>query len=122
VSSPYILAVDDSASQRQMLAHVLTGAGYRVMEAEDGEQALDHAHRRRFDAVLTDHNMPKMDGLALVARLRALEGYATTPILVLTTENSGDLRRKGREAGATGWMTKPFDPEVLLGVFVKLLG
>ncbi|HUP29009.1 MAG TPA: response regulator [Usitatibacter sp.] len=116
-----ILAVDDSLSMRRMVAHVLRLGGYEVLEAGDGEEALEVARSRQVDAVLTDQSMPKMDGIALVRRLRAIAGYADTPIMVLTTESSADMKRKGREAGATGWMVKPFDPERLLQVFQRIV-
>jgi two-component system chemotaxis response regulator CheY len=117
-----ILAVDDSASMRGMVGHVLRAAGYRVIEAEDGEDALKLARVNRVDAVLTDHNMPKMDGLTLVRNLRLLEAYARAPIMLLTTESSAEMKQRGREAGATGWMVKPFDPDKLVQMFAKLLG
>ena len=117
-----ILAVDDSASMRGMVSHVLRTGGYAVLEAADGAHALNLARIHRVDAVLTDQNMPNMDGLALVRHLRAMEAYARVPIMLLTTESSADMKQRGREAGATGWMVKPFDPEILLAVFRKVLG
>ena len=116
-----ILAVDDSPSMRRMVAHVLASAGYAVLEAADGVEALEVARTRRVDAVLTDHNMPRMDGIAFVRRLRTLEGYAHTPVMLLTTESSPETKQRGRDAGATGWMVKPFDPERLVEVFARLL-
>src|SRR5688500_18623814 len=109
-----VLVVDDSNTMREMVAHVLGLSGYDVLEAGDGEHALDLARAHQVDAVLTDHNLPGIDGLTLVRTLRAMRAYAGTPILVLTTESSGELRQAGREAGATGWMVKPFDPERLV--------
>ena len=109
-----ILAVDDSTSMRQMVGHVLREAGFRVIEASDGEEALELARRERVDAVITDHNMPRMDGLSLVRLLRAMDDYARTPIVLLTTESSDEMKQRGREAGATGWMVKPFDPMRLI--------
>ena len=98
-----ILAVDDSASMRQMVGHVLRTAGFRVIEASDGAEALE-VEARRVDAVITDQNMPEMDGLTLVRRLRAIDEYATTPILLLTTESSPRSSsagaRPGRPAGS----------------------
>ena len=120
--SQTILAVDDSPSMRRMVAHVLRTGGYEVLEAEDGEEALRIARARRVDAVLTDQNMPRMDGLTLVRRLRSLEEYSRTPLMLLTTESSQEMKQKGREAGATGWMVKPFDPDRLLQMFAKLFG
>ena len=116
-----ILAVDDSTSMRQMVGHVLREAGYRVIEASDGDEALELAQRERMDAVITDHNMPRMDGLSLVRMLRALDAYARTPIVLLTTESSDEMKMKGREAGATGWMVKPFDPIRLIEMCRKIL-
>jgi two-component system chemotaxis response regulator CheY len=109
-----ILAVDDSASMRQMVSHVLREAGFRVIEASDGEEALELAACSRVDAVITDHNMPRMDGLSLVRMLRKMDEYVRTPIVLLTTESSDEMKRRGREAGATGWMVKPFDPMRLI--------
>ena len=105
-----ILAVDDSVTLRQLLAHVLRAAGHEVVEASDGLQALDQARERAFDLVITDHHMPGLDGLALTRALRAEAGYAQVPILVLTTESDPALKAAGRAAGATGWLQKPFDP------------
>ena len=116
-----ILAVDDSSSMRRMVAHVLTSGGYTVLEAGDGVEALELARTRSVDAVLTDHNMPNMDGIALVKRLRSLEGYQSTPIMLLTTESSPELKKRARDAGATGWMVKPFDPAKLLEIFARVL-
>lgn len=109
-----ILTVDDSPSIRQMLAYVLTSNGYHVIEAEDGEQGLAFAKANQADLVLTDQNMPKMDGLALIKALRSLPNYRKVPIMMLTTESSQALKQQGRDAGATGWMVKPFDPDKLL--------
>jgi two-component system chemotaxis response regulator CheY len=106
---------------RRMVAHVLTLGGYAVLEAGDGEEALIIARANQVDAILTDQNMPRMDGIALVKQLRALDGYATTPIMLLTTESSAEMKQKGREAGATGWMVKPFDPDRLLEMFARIL-
>jgi two-component system, chemotaxis family, chemotaxis protein CheY len=116
-----ILAVDDSPSMRRLVVHVLTSGGYTVFEAADGVKALDLARTHRIDAILTDQNMPDMDGITLVRRLRTLEGYADTPIMLLTLECSADLKQRGREAGATGWMVKPFDPERLLEAVARVL-
>ncbi|HDY85410.1 hypothetical protein LCGC14_0713200 [marine sediment metagenome] len=117
-----ILAVDDSASMRQMVAFTLKAAGHTVVEAADGKQALDIAKTQSFDAVLTDVNMPIMDGLTLTKELRALPNFKFTPILVLTTEAGMDKKQEGRAAGATGWLVKPFNPEQLLATIRKVLG
>jgi two-component system chemotaxis response regulator CheY len=116
-----ILAVDDSASMRQMVAFTLKGAGYNVIEAADGQEAYQKARATQVDLVLTDQNMPGMDGITLVKTLRALPSYSLTPILILTTESSDEMKAKGRAAGATGWLVKPFDPGKLLEVIGKVI-
>ncbi len=117
-----ILAVDDSASMRQMVAFTLKGAGHTVTDAADGQQALDIAKTNSFDLVLTDVNMPVMDGITLTKNLRTLPAYRFTPILVLTTEAGVDKKSEGRAAGATGWLVKPFNPDQLLATVKKVLG
>ena len=117
-----ILAVDDSPSIRQMLLFTLRGAGYEVVEAVDGEDALAKAKVKPMNLVLTDQNMPRMDGLTLVRSLRRLPAYRAAPILILTTESSQNMKNQGREAGATGWLVKPFDPRKLLEVVKKVIG
>jgi two-component system chemotaxis response regulator CheY len=117
-----ILAVDDSASIRQMVQFTLKGAGYDVVSAVDGEDGLSRARDKQVDLVLTDQNMPKMDGLTLIRSLRALQEYAKVPILVLTTESSDDMKAKGKAAGATGWLVKPFDPKRLIDIVRKVIG
>lgn len=116
-----ILAVDDSASMRKMVAFTLSGAGYRVVEAIDGEEALEKARDADFDLVLTDQNMPRLDGLGLTRRLRSDPRFKTTPILILTTESGDQMKQAGRAAGATGWLVKPFDPVRLLEVIRKVI-
>lgn len=116
-----ILAVDDSASMRQMVAFTLKGAGYEVIEASDGEDALGKARSSQPDLVLTDVNMPKMDGITLIRELRKLPQYKHTPMLMLTTESAGDKKAEGKSAGATGWLVKPFDPEKLLATIKKVI-
>lgn len=118
---PAILAVDDSASMRQMVQFTLKSAGYQVVEAVDGADAWDKAGRQTFDLVLTDQNMPRMDGTSLTRKLRETSQYRSTPILILTTESSDDMKRAGREAGATGWLVKPFDAVKLLEVIRMVL-
>lgn len=120
--SKTILVVDDSASIRQMVESTLKTAGYTVQTAPDGQAALDMCQVKRFDFVLTDQNMPRMDGLTLIKSLRGMTSYRTTPIVVLTTEASDTMKSQGRAAGATGWMVKPFDPAKLLAVASKVLG
>lgn len=117
-----ILAVDDSASIRQMVSFTLKSAGYEVVEAVDGQDGLDKAKSRSINLVLTDQNMPRMDGLTLIRNLRAMPQYASTPILMLTTESSDAMKSQGRAAGATGWLVKPFDPQKLIEVVRKVIG
>ena len=111
-----ILVVDDTRSMRKMVVAVLQKAGYAVEEAGDGDEALERARARVFDLVVTDQNMPRMDGVSLVRELRKLADYDGVAIIVLSTETGADLKAMGREAGATGWMAKPFDPEKMLNV------
>jgi len=117
-----ILAVDDSTSIRQMVAFTLKTSGYDVVEAVDGMDGLHKAKSGSFDLILTDQNMPRMDGLTLVGSLRALARYASTPILILTTESSDEMKAQGRAVGATGWLVKPFDPQKLVEVVKKVIG
>ena len=117
-----ILAVDDSASIRQMVSFTLKSAGYDVVEAVDGMDGLEKAKARAINLVLTDQNMPRMDGISLVKALRGLPQYRTTPILMLTTESGDAMKAQGKAAGATGWMVKPFNPQRLLEVVNKVLG
>jgi len=116
-----ILVIDDSASMRELLHAALASAGHRVTLAADGDEGLEHALAQRFDVVLTDQYMPRMSGLALIGQLRASRAYAATPILVLTTESDEAFRQAVRDAGATGWIEKPVDPEVLVDL-VDALG
>jgi two-component system chemotaxis response regulator CheY len=116
-----ILAVDDSASMRQMVRFTLEGAGYKVVQAEDGVEALQLAKASTADLVLTDVNMPRMDGITLVRELRTLDQYKGIPMLVLTTESGQDTKMRGKQAGATGWIVKPFNPEQLLATIAKVL-
>lgn len=116
-----ILAVDDSASMRKMVSFTLTGAGYKVVEAVDGQDALEKAQHQTFDLVLTDQNMPRMDGLELTKKLREHPNFKSTPILILTTESSDQMKQAGRAAGATGWLVKPFDPNRLIEIIQKVI-
>jgi len=116
-----ILAVDDSASMRQMVSFTLKNAGYSVVEAIDGEDAFDKAKAREFDLVLTDQNMPRLDGIGLTRKLREHPNFKATPILILTTESSDQMKQAGRAAGATGWLVKPFDPTKLIEVIRKVV-
>lgn len=117
-----ILAVDDSTSMRQMVTFTLKSAGHSVEEAADGNQALEIARGKSVDLVLTDVNMPHMDGLTLTRQLRSLPAYKFTPILVLTTESSAEKKQEGKSAGATGWLVKPFNPDQLLATIKRVLG
>lgn len=119
--SKSILAVDDSTSMRQMVAFTLKGAGYEVTEAADGQQALDIAKTRSFDMVLSDVNMPIMDGIELIKNLRAMPSFKFTPILMLTTEAGTEKKMEGKSAGATGWIVKPFNPDQLLNTVNRVL-
>ena len=116
-----ILAVDDSASMRQMVCFTLRHAGYEVIEAADGVDALEYARGNSVNLVLTDVNMPRMDGITLVRELRQLDTYKFTPMLVLTTEAAPEKKMQGKLAGATGWLVKPFNPEKLLATIAKVL-
>ena len=111
-----VLCVDDSASIRQMVGFTLKSSGYEVVEAVDGMDGLDKAKAKSVNLVLTDQNMPRMDGLTLIKSLRALPQYKSVPILMLTTESSEAMKAQGRAAGATGWLVKPFDPQKLIEV------
>ncbi len=117
-----ILAVDDSAAMRQMVGITLTGAGHEVHQAADGCEALEIAERQKFDLVITDVNMPKMDGITLVQRAAQSPNYKGVPLLVLTTEATTERKQQGKAAGATGWLVKPFNPERLLATVAKVLG
>ncbi|ARQ59858.1 MULTISPECIES: response regulator [Rhizobium] len=117
-----ILTVDDSASIRLTTKVTLTNAGYIVTEAADGAEGLATAKGSRFDLIVTDLNMPVMDGLTMIEELRKLPGQAGVPIIFLTTESDADLKARAKAAGATGWLTKPFDPENLVKIVKKVLG
>lgn len=116
-----ILAVDDSASMRQMVSFTLKGAGHDVVEAVDGVDALSKAKSGSFDLVISDVNMPNMDGITLIKELRALPAFKFTPMLMLTTESTGEKKQQGKAAGATGWIVKPFNPDQLLATIGKVL-
>lgn len=120
--SKSILAVDDSGSLRQMVVFSLMAAGYKVTEAVDGQDGLEKAKTQVFDLVLTDQNMPCMDGLSFIRNLRTMNDYQKVPILMLTTESSDEMKAKGRAAGANGWLVKPFDPQRLTDVVKKVIG
>ncbi len=115
-----ILTVDDSKTMRDMVSFTLKGAGFEVVEAEDGVKALALLEKTKVDAIITDVNMPNMDGVTLVKRLRELPKFKSIPILMLTTESGDDKKQQGRAAGATGWVVKPFVPEKLLQAVHKV--
>jgi two-component system, chemotaxis family, chemotaxis protein CheY len=116
-----ILIVDDSMTMRQMVNFTLSSAGHAVTEASNTDEALLNAGKQRFDLVISDVNMPGRSGIELVSELRKLSAYKFVPIILLTTESQPEMKSKGRAAGATGWIVKPFDPEALLGVLRKVL-
>jgi len=109
-----ILAVDDQRMMRELVKTVLEGAGHTVLLAEDGIDALKVAKKNTADLVLTDLNMPNMNGITLVGKLRRIEAYASVPIIMLTTESADFKKEKAKENGANGWLQKPFDPPRLL--------
>ena len=118
-----VLVVDDSETVRQVLQLTLNNAGFDVIEAEDGDDALAKlASAQAVDMLITDLNMPKMDGLELIQKVRQDSKHRFTPIVMLTTESSEEKKRAGREAGASGWIVKPFKPEQLLKVVKMVLG
>jgi two-component system, chemotaxis family, chemotaxis protein CheY len=117
-----IMTVDDSASVRQMVSFTLKKEGYEVMEAVDGVDALEKLEHKKVDLVLTDLNMPNMDGIELIKNLRGKPSFRFIPIIFLTTESQAEKKQAGRQAGATGWIVKPFKPEQLIGVVRKVLG
>jgi two-component system chemotaxis response regulator CheY len=116
-----IMTVDDSAIVRKMVSFTLENEGYQVVEAEDGVDALEKLTGSRVNMILTDLNMPKMDGLEFIRRVRQGNGCKFVPIVMLTTESQTDKKSLGKAAGATGWIVKPFKPQQLLAVVKKLL-
>ena len=116
-----ILIVDDSVSMRQMTKIILKGAGYQVVEAKDGNEALELISDS-IDLIITDYNMPNMNGITLIKEIRGGTKNKSVPILMLTTETDPGRKEEGKQAGATGWLTKPFDKESLLKVIQKVLG
>ena len=117
-----IMTVDDSASVRQMVAYTLREAGYDVVEAWDGVDALAKIDSATYNLVITDLNMPRMDGITLIKELRTKPKIKFTPILMLTTESQSEKKMEGKSAGATGWIVKPFKPEQLVTVVKKVIG
>ena len=116
-----VLVVDDSVTIRQMVSYTLKQAGFGVLEASDGQDALERLGVGRVDLVITDLNMPRLDGIALIRRLRGRPVSKFTPVVMLTTESQESKRQEGRAAGATAWMVKPFHPDKLLSVIAKVL-
>lgn len=117
-----ILIVDDSNAIRQSITFVLEQAGYRVVQAVDGVDATGRLGAETFDLVVSDVNMPNMDGIALTRHIRASDKHKFTPVLMLTTESQASMMQEGKEAGATGWIVKPFDQDKLMAVVKKLIG
>jgi two-component system chemotaxis response regulator CheY len=117
-----ILTVDDSASIRLTTRVTLSNAGYAVTEAVDGLDGLSKLKAGEYDLVVTDLNMPNMDGLTMIRELRKLPAHTGVPVIFLTTESDGELKAQAKAAGATGWLTKPFDPESLVKIARKVLG
>ena len=115
-----ILAVDDSRVIRDMVSTILIAEGHEVVTAEDGVDALDKARDEVFDLVLSDINMPNMNGISLISKLRRITGYEYVPIVMVTTEDSDYRKKKAKTFGATGWLVKPFTPERLIGAVSKL--
>jgi two-component system chemotaxis response regulator CheY len=117
-----ILTVDDSPSIRQMVKLTLSSAGYDILEAANGQEGLSSAKATQVDMVVTDLNMPVMNGLGLIRELRKLPAYRGVPILFLTTESDTELKKEAKAAGATGWITKPFQQDQLVAIVKKVLG
>ena len=116
-----ILIVDDSASMRQLLAYVLKGEGFDVIEGSDGEEALGKLTGQPIDLIISDVNMPKMDGISFVKRVKQQPRYQNVPVIMLTTESAEQKKYEGRDAGAKAWVVKPFTPDGLLGAVRKLI-
>ena len=122
MSAKKILAVDDSVSIRKSISFILGQEGYEVVEAVDGNDGLAKARAEKFDLVITDINMPGLDGIELIKNLRQEASYKFTPLIALTTENQMSKMEEGKAAGATGWIVKPFVAEKLLAVVKKVTG
>ncbi|MEW6077361.1 MAG: response regulator [Thermodesulfobacteriota bacterium] len=116
-----IMVVDDSTSVRKMVAFTLENAGYKVLEAENGMDALEKLNGAQVNMFIVDLNMPHVDGFELTRSVRAMQEYRFTPIVMLTTESLEAKKREGKAAGATGWITKPFKPDQLIGVVKKVM-
>jgi two-component system chemotaxis response regulator CheY len=116
-----IMIIDDSSSLRQVVAIALTGAGYEVVEACDGQDALSKLDGRKFHLMICDVNMPNLDGIGFLKAVREVQAYKFTPVIMLTTEAGEDKKREGQQAGARAWVVKPFKPEQLLTAVAKLI-
>jgi two-component system chemotaxis response regulator CheY len=122
IMSKTIMTVDDSPSIRQMINFTLQKAGYEVMQAEDGMDAVEKLGSATVNMIITDLNMPRMNGIELIKSVRTKAQYKFMPIIMLTTESDDSKKQEGKDAGATGWIVKPFKPEQLIGVVKKVLG
>lgn len=118
----HILIVDDASSIRHLVSFTLRTAGHTLLQACTGAEGLQQAREHAVDLILSDVNMPDMDGIAMTRAVRALEHHRFTPILLLTTEAGADKKAEGKAAGATGWLVKPFNPDTLLSTIQKVLG
>lgn len=116
-----VLIVDDSVSMRQMVSFTLRQGGFDVVEAGHGQEALDKLKGISVDLIITDLNMPVMDGITLIRNVRTQPTMKSKPILMLTTEGLAAKKEQGKAAGATGWVVKPFDPDKLLATIAKVL-
>jgi len=116
-----VMIVDDSASLRQVVSIALRGGGYDVIEAGDGQQGLDNLDGRKINLIISDVNMPRMDGLTMLQKIRDMPNYKFTPIIMLTTESGRDKKEMGRSSGAKAWMVKPFKPDQMLDAVSKLI-
>jgi len=119
--SKTILVVDDSATLRQVVSISLTGAGYNVIEAFDGKDGLDKLSGEKIHLIISDVNMPNMDGLSMVKEIKGMPAYKFTPIIMLTTEAQAEMKQRGKEVGAKAWMVKPFKPDQMLDAVSKLI-
>ncbi len=116
-----ILIVDDSVSMRQMISFTLKENGFEVSEAENGKNGLQKAIESNFDLIISDINMPEMDGIAMLKKIRSLDKLKFVPVLLLTTESDANKKAEGKAAGATGWLVKPFNPDTLIATVKKVL-
>lgn len=119
--SKTVMIVDDSASVRQVVAIALKGAGYEVLDACDGQDALTKLDGRKIHLIISDVNMPRMDGISFVKEVKASPAYRFTPVIMLTTESTDEKKQRGKEAGARAWVVKPFQPQQMLDAVAKLV-